>query len=41
MVRGICKPLIQVNSPLTGYYLNGFLSTRPGGGYTLARYMFL
>jgi hypothetical protein len=30
--------LIKVDTSLTGYSLNGSLSTRPGGGYTPARY---
>lgn len=38
---GYVNQLIQVNSPLTGYSLNGSLSTRLGGGYTLARCTFL
>jgi hypothetical protein len=33
--------LVQMDTPLTGYYLNGYLSTRLGGGYTLVRYTFL
>ena len=33
--------LIKVDIFSTGYYLNGSLSTHPGGGYTLARYTFL
>jgi squalene cyclase len=32
---------LQVVTSLTGYYLNGYLSTRLGGGYTLVRYTFL
>ena len=38
---GYVNQLIKVDTFLTGYYLNGSLSTRPGGGYTLARYTFL
>lgn len=33
--------LINMDTSLIGYYLNGSLSTHRGGGYTLARYTFL
>lgn len=32
--------LVQMTISLVGFYLNGSLSTRPGGGYTPARYTF-
>ena len=39
----ICKStdFIEHNTFLAGYYLTGFLSTRPDGGYTLVQYMSL
>jgi len=40
MVRELRKSIMQINTLGVGYYLNGSLSTRHVGGYTLARCMF-